>query len=434
MTMTATAFTPASSGPDAGKGAEQLFGERMNRLFTAYALGKPDRIPVLMPAGHFLAQLGGVTRQELTHNPDVENDILVEAAARYQPDGLCGLVNHPGYAIALGDRMTVWPGHGVGEEGGFQFVEHEFMKPEDYDAFIEDTSDWSIRKYLPRAFSRLGGLEELPPLGMAAFGTYTWLNLGLALSSPRVQEAIAALGEAARAQLATDAKIREGAARMQAMGVPGMPIPPLAPIVEAPFDFMSDTLRGMRGIMLDIHRNPDKLLAAQERVLKFELEFAIAYTNVTGIKTAFVPLHRGSDGFMSIPQFEKFYWPYLKALLEGLAAAGILPNVFYEGVWDERLSYLATLPRGKTLGWFQFSDIAKVKQTVGDTLCILGGMRNSILQAGTAEQVRAETRRVCEIAGEGGGFAMTTSIGEMEGCDPDLVDVWVNTTKEFSVR
>ena len=427
-------FVPATSGPDAGKTAEQVFGERMNRLFTAYALQKPDRIPVLLPTGHFLARLGGITRQELTDNPDKENELLEKAAIEYQPDGMTGLTNHPGYALALGDRMTVWPGHGVAAEGGFQFVESEFMKPEDYDAFIADTSDWSIRKYLPRAFSKLEGLRELPPLGMAAFGTYAWFNLGLSLTSPSVNAALQALAAASREQLATDAKIREGVGRMAALGVPAIPIPPLAPIAEAPFDFMSDTLRGMRGIMLDILRRPDKLLAAQQRVLEFELEFVIDYTNVTGLKTVFIPLHRGSDGFMSIPQFEKFYWPQLKALIEGLAAADILPLVFYEGVWDNRLKHLATLPRAKSLGWFQFSDITKVKETVGDTMAIIGGMRNSILQAGTPDQVRAETRRVCEIAGEGGGFAMCTSIGEMEGCDPDLVKVWVDTTKEFNAH
>jgi uroporphyrinogen-III decarboxylase len=430
--MTAQAWAPTATGLEGGKPAEQLFGERMNRLFTAYALQKPDRIPVLMPAGHFLARLGGVTRQELTENPDKEIELLELAAREFQPDGLTGLVNHPGYALALGDRMTVWPGHGLDAEGGFQFVESEFMKPEDYDAFIEDTSDWSIRKYWPRAFSKLEGLAELPPLGMTAFGTYSWFNLGLALTSPRVNAAFQALAEAAREQLASDAKIREGVGRMQALGVPAIPIPPLAPIVEAPFDFMSDTLRGMRGIMLDILRRPDKLLAAQERVLKFQLEFVVDYTNVTGLKTVFIPLHRGSDGFMSIDQFERFYWPQLKALIVGLADRDILPLVFYEGVWDNRLGHLATLPRAKSLGWFQFSDIVKVKETVGDTMAIIGGMRNSILQAGTPEQVRAETRRVCEIAGEGGGFVMCPSIGEMEGCDPDLVKVWVDSTKEFA--
>jgi hypothetical protein len=52
-----------ATGFDAGKPPEQAFGERLNRIFTAYALQKPDRIPVLMPTGHFLAQWGGVTRQ-----------------------------------------------------------------------------------------------------------------------------------------------------------------------------------------------------------------------------------------------------------------------------------------------------------------------------------------------------------------------------------
>lgn len=423
-----------TTGPDAGKPPEQAFGERMNRIFTSYALQKPDRIPVLMPTGHFLAQWGGVTRQELTENGATELDILERVALAYEPDAIAGLTNHSAYAVALGDRMTKWPGHGLGPEGSFQFVEHEFMKPEDYDEFLEDTSDWTIRKYMPRAFSELEGLAKLPPLGTLAFGTYAWFNLGLALRTPEVNSAIQALALAAKAQLATDATIMEGVGRLQALGFPSIPIPPLAPIIEAPFDFMSDTLRGMRGIMLDVMRRPEKLLAAEEKVLKFQLEFAIDYTNTTGLKTVFIPLHRGSDGFMSIDQFERFYWPQLKAMIEGLAEHDILPLVFYEGIWDKRLHHLATLPRAKSLGWFQFSDIFKVKEVVGNTMAIIGGIRNSLLQAGTADEVRAMTRKVCEVAGEGGGFVMCPGIGEMEGCDPDLVKVWVDTTKEFSVR
>ena len=78
---------------------------------------------------------------------------------------------------------------------------------------------------------------------------------------------------------------------------------------------------------------------------------------------------------MSLPQFEKFYWPQFKALMVGLVEAGIMPMVFYEGTWDQRLKYLAELPKGKTAGWFQSSDVFKVKEIVGDTMCIVGGMR-----------------------------------------------------------
>ena len=35
---------------------------------------------------------------------------------------------------------------------------------------------------------------------------------------------------------------------------------------RAPFDVLGDTLRGTRGIMLDMYRQPDKLLEAMERL------------------------------------------------------------------------------------------------------------------------------------------------------------------------
>jgi len=35
--------------------------------------------------------------------------------------------------------------------------------------------------------------------------------------------------------------------------------------------------------------------------------------------------------------------------------------------------------------------------------------------------------------GKGGGYVMSVGIGEMEGCRPDLVKVWVEATKEYGV-
>ena len=154
------------------------------------------------------------------------------------------------------------------------------------------------------------------------------------------------------------------------------------PVLTAPFDMMSDALRGMRGIMLDMIRQPDKVLAAEEKVGRVELDYAVNFAKAMGMDRAFLPLHRGSDGFMSLKQFETMYWKQLKYILEQLVENGITPIVFYEGCWDQRLEYLAELPKGKTVGWFQSSDIFKVKEVVGDTMCIVGGMPNSLLKAG----------------------------------------------------
>ncbi len=417
--------------PDLGKPADRLFGERLNRLTTALQLKQPDRIPIVLGMGYMLAEMNDVTRQAQHEDGELEIQMLLKAAQYYQPDTILGVFNNPASSVAIGtDVMVKYPGHGLDPNGSFQFVEGEYMKPEDYDAFIEDPADWSIRKYWPRVFPELAGFAMLPPLGMSAFGTYNLYNLGI-LQAPPVMHAFQTLMKASEAQAKADARTIETTQRLAAAGFAP---PPLAgALVEAPFDFMSDTLRGMRGIMLDIHRRPDKLLAAMEKVLKFELEHAVAFCNATGLKTAFIPLHRGSDGFMSLAQFEKFYWPTLKAMMLALVDNGIMPYVFYEGVWDQRLKYLADLPKGKTAGWFQFSDIFKVKEVVGETMAITGGMRNSMLQAGTPEDVRDFTKRLCKEVGKGGGFLMSVGVGEMEGCRPDLVKVWIETTKEFGV-
>lgn len=416
-------------GPAADKAA-QLAAERNKRLQDALHLRQPDRVPIHLGFGYLLAEMYGMTRQEQTENHALAQELLERAALHFQPDSAMGLFNDPGASLALGDRMVKFPGHGLDPNGSFQFVEGEYMKAEDYDAFIDDPADWAIRKYWPRVFAELEGLAMLPPLGLAALGSYSLPALGV-FKAPPVAKALQALAKAIDAQAAADARAAESARRLAALGF-GQP-PLVGALIEAPFDFMSDTLRGMRGIMLDIHRRPEKLLAAMDKVLRFQLEHAIAFCRATGFTTTFIPLHRGSDGFMSLAQFERFYWPTLKAMQETLVENGILPYVFYEGVWHERLHYLAELPKGKTAGMFQFSDPFKVKEALGDTMCIVGGMRNSLLQTGTPEQVRDYTRQLCEVVGRGGGFIMTTGIGEMEGCKPELVKVWVDATREYGV-
>ncbi len=415
--------------PDAAKTAPQLLKERTQRLRDAMELRQPDRIPIQLTISYMLAETAGITKQELLENPGLAQDLLEKAAVEYQPDTIFGtLPSDPRPHLLLGDRMTRWPGHGLDPNGEFQFVENEFMKADDYDEFLEDPSDWAVRVYLPRAFGALEGFSRLPPLGMNLFGCYNILGAGVLTKAP-LSDAFRAYARAA--QIVADGMDRAASneARMAAVGIP--PGFVVGPIIEAPFDLMSDTLRGMRGIMLDVMQRPEQLLAAEEKVSRFQLKFAIDVCRATGIKRVFIPLHRGSDGFMSLPQFERFYWPQLKKMMLTLVENDIVPAVFYEGVWDQRLEYLRELPRAKTAGWFQASDIFKVKDAVGDTMCIMGGMPNSTLQGGTVAEVRARTKEVCERVGKGGGFIMSTGVGELSGSKPALVKAWVEATREY---
>ncbi len=414
------------------KTAAELFTERDKRIRDAVQLKQPDRIPVMLPIGYLLAEMAGISKQELHDNPETAQTLLEKAALEFQPDAIFGLFPpSPKPHLILGDRMTMFPGHGISSYSEYQFVEQEFMKAEDYDDFLEDPADWGIRVYLPRVFSQLQGFSLLPPLGTFLFGSYNVLNLG-AFNAPPLVAAFQAFAKAAQATAQVLADGIKGIQRLAALGfTPGFVVSSL--ITEAPFDFMSDTLRGMRGIMMDMYKRPEKLLAAEEKVSTLQLKFALSASQQTGIKSCFIPLHRGSDGFMSLGQFETFYWPQLKHMMLVLIENGITPYVFYEGIWDKRLNYLADLPPGKSAGWFQRSDPFRVKEVVGNTLCIIGGMPNALLKSGTTDEVREHTRRICETVGKGGGFIMCTGVGEMSGSKPENVKAWIEATRQYGV-
>lgn len=289
-------------------------------------------------------------------------------------------------------------------------------------------ADWAIRTYLPRIFGALEPFANLPPLGMALLGYYFMFH-SAALASDAVLDAVAALGRAAQAHRSWRREMGRSNGEMAGAGFAAPPN--LGFTIAAPFDFMSDTLRGMRGIMLDLRQRPDQLLAAQEHATRIMLRAAADGRAAGRLDTAFIPLHRGSDGFMSLRQFDQFYWPRFEELVLGLVDLGITPWVFYEGVWDQRLEYLTQFPAGKTVGLFQSSDIYKVKEIVGGTMCVVGGMPVSLLRTGSLAQIEEHTHEVCERVGAGGGFVMSTSVRELETCDPLRVRAWTDATRRY---
>lgn len=413
------------------KTAAELVAERTLRITDAYALRVPDRVPVVLNFSYMLTRLGGITNQEIEEDFSKAQELLEKWALYYEPDLAAGIsfAFRPHASLILSDRQTKWPGHGVDPNAPFQFVEGEYMKAEEYDAFLDDPTDFTLRTFLPRAFGALEGLAELPRLPILLTG-YSAVRTTQAFSSPPVVAAFEALAKAGKQVEELGAAARASAKRMESLGFPTSL--GTSSLVTSPFDFLSDTLRGMRGIMLDMHRCPEKLLAAEKKVIPIAVEYAVTAARRTGNPYCSIPLHRGSDGFMSLKQFETFYWPQLKAMLLGMIEGGVTPSVFWEGCYDGRLEYLRELPKGKVIGRFDRSNLFKAKEILGNTMCIQAGFPVSLLQSGTPEQIRALTKQLCEVVGKGGGFIMGTNTA-MNNCDRDLVKIWVDATREYGV-
>jgi uroporphyrinogen-III decarboxylase len=279
-----------------------------------------------------------------------------------------------------------------------------------------------LQTHLPRVCGNLESLKHLPSLIVSLFSPTVLLN------APGLEEIIESLSKARQEALKWNAEMGSLQAELEELGFP----PFSRAVAFAPFDIITDRLRGMRGAMLDMYRQPDNLIKASERVLPLMLASGISTAKRTGSTRVFMPLHKGAEGFMSLKQFETFYWPTFKGLLLGLIDAGITPCPFFEGDYTSRLEYLLELPRGKVVGHFDRTDIVKAKEILGNHMCIQGNVPSSLLQTGTPQDVRDYCKNLIDVVGKGGGFIMAprSSIDEVK---PENLKTMVDFTKEYGV-
>ncbi len=409
----------------------QAYKERMQRIDDAIQLKVPDRVPMLMVSHFFPARYAGLTYEQAFYNLDEWLAASEKTILDYEPDlyfpPLTAVITSGAVHEALGNTQIKWPGHGVAPGLPFQFVEGEYMKADECDAFLDAPSDFAIRTYMPRIFSALMGLGMLPPL-MAPIVGYPVAGVVAALAIPPIAAALQALNTAAQEAARWTMAYNEFEAKMNRLGFPSYSMT----VALAPFDVISDMLRGMRGAMLDMYRQPDKLIAAQDKLLPFLIEATIFNAQLSGNPRVFIPLHRGADGFMSIQQFETFYWPGLKGLLLALVEAGLTPCPFFEGTYTQRLEYLRELPPGKILGLFDRTDLFKAKQIIGDVMCIAGDVPLSLLQTGTPEQIKSYSKNLIDVVGKDGGFIMSSNT-VLDEAKPELLKVWCDFNREYGV-
>ena len=226
-------------------------------------------------------------------------------------------------------RLYKWPGHGLPTDAeGIQFVEGEYMKADEYDALISNPSDFWMRVFMPRIF---GAFES-----WITFSPFTNIieaptGFFMPFMKPEVQASMQTLIDVGN-ELAKHTKIMsEFSRKTLEAGYPA----PRGGFAKAPFDVIGDTLRGTQGIIMDMYRRPDKLHEAIDVITDLMIESVITSVNASNGISAMFPLHKGADGWMSEKQFDTFYWPSLKKVIDALIDEGILGegSERNRGVW-----------------------------------------------------------------------------------------------------
>jgi len=401
--------------------------EEQRRVTDAIELNIPDRVPVMSLLGFFPAKYAGITCKEAMYDDEKMMKAWVETVSELQPDTHENPFFYLSFGSVLGTldfKQLKWPGQGVDIGHGYQFVEGEYMKSEDYDAFLFDPTDFMIRSYWPRIFEALKPFEKLPHL-REIISYYMGLGHFAAFGLPEVTKAIEALLKAAKA---ARKMVSGGIAYEQKMKELGFPIQ-FGSTTQAPFDTLGDFFRGTRGAMLDLYRNPDKVLQAIEKFYPIMLRLGGSAKKREN-KGVFIPIHKGLDSFMSEGHFKTFFWPSLRRLITDLIAEGLNPIVLWEGDCTSRLEIIADIPKGKAVYWLERTDIFKAKEILRDIVCIRGNVPLSIMCTGTSDDVRAYCKKLIDYVGKGGGFIMDCST-VLDDAKPENVKAMFEFTKEF---
>jgi len=418
----------ATGVPFATASAKSAYAERIQLLIDALRLMKPERVPVSPMMGFYPARYAGLSLKEAMHDYEKLAAAQTVFYENFQPDYQSQPVPPAPVFDRLGLQFVQWPGHGVGEQTPWQYLEAEYMKPEEYDALIADPSDYFRRAFLPRigsAFAPLAGLDSFANIMEASMIP---LNI-LPFADPSLLEGMRRLADAAQESLRYLAAV--GVTNADAAARLGIP-PMAAGLAKAPYDVLADTLRGTRGIALDSFRQPEKILAAVERLTPLMIDWAIGQAALADAPLIIFVLHKGADGFMSDSDFRTFYWPTLKAVMKGLIDQGLVPLMFAEGGYNSRLEAIADdeIPPGSVIWLFDQTDMAAAKRALQGRACIAGNVPSSLLAVGTAQEVEDYVTKLLDECAADGGF-MLMSGAVVDDAKPETLKAMSETGRNW---
>ena len=409
---------------------KQIYHDRVQLWRDAIALKKPAHVPITPWIGLFPMRYAGFTGHDGYYDYEKLGIAWDKYHQDFQPDAIAmTLAMVPGKVFDILDyKMYDWPGHGTEEDTSYQYNEKEWMKDDEYDLLIADPSNYWQRFYAPRMFGALEPWSMLPPFTDLCEMPFT-APFFAGFAAPPVKEMLQKImdaGDAAmewlQAFMAIDGK------QLATLGIPHM----AGSSTKAPYDIIGDTMRGTRGLMLDKFRRPDKLKAAMERLVPLAINWAVRSADATGNPIVFIPIHKGADGFMSDADYREFYWPTFKAVLLGLVAEGLVPLVFAEGGYNERLEAIADpeIPDGRMIWMFDDTDMGRAKQIVGAHQCIGGNVPGSMLAMGTPAQVDAYVKDLLAKTATNGGFLLGTGI-VLDDADPACYKAFIDAGRKY---
>ncbi|EGO62522.1 uroporphyrinogen decarboxylase family protein [Acetonema longum] len=322
---------------------QELLQERKDRLKKAITFQKTDRTPVILTGDAFCARHVGMKLSEFCSDMKASHRaIFASIRALGDVDGTGGtFAAATMFPLMFYTRIKL-PGRELPDDTPWQLDEREMMTVEDYDTILK--RGWST-------FSR----------------DYLTNRLGIDV-------------DCLSAQLADVPQFMKN---FEDAGY--LVYTPSASIT------VNEYLSGGRSFpkfMRDLFKMPDKVEAVLDLILEESLTALRAQIRACKPLVAFISPARGASQFYSPKLWERFVWKYLKAAAEAIIEEGAVADLHIDGNWERDLAFFKQLPKQKCI--FESdsaTDIYKVREALGDHMCIKGDVPAALLALGTPDDV-----------------------------------------------
>ncbi|AHF10450.1 uroporphyrinogen decarboxylase family protein [Dehalobacter restrictus] len=356
-----------------------LYQERLNRIFKTLRLEQADRVPVLGTYGTWSSYFAGYTDAETNWDTDKCGKALMKVADELPVDMIHMIYNRPGGVYqALGSSAF----HYLSDSNIVQYSDEsaQIMKDDEYPEFTKDPFRFLVEKVLPRKYAELAKDSPMRDLAFAKgamkFGMYGG---------------------------------QKGAIEGSLAAQYGMPLL-FDGIILHPMDWIADFFRGIKGVFGDIRRRPAEFAEAIQAFTPLVIRLGMGQVHMgppkPNPKVLLFPLHLPT--MLKVADFDKYYWPSFKMIMEFFAAHNVYVIPFYEGDWSRYYNHLQELPAKKTGGWFEHGDPKEIKDKLKDTMCVIGLFPATLLQYGTKEECIAKAKELLDNLAPGGGYIFGT--------------------------
>lgn len=369
------------------------------RMQAAIQLQPVDRVPVAPKFDtSFAARSHGIPIADVVRDADLGQKILQQT---FDELGGCDAAPEAGMndlGLSVLGIVTRLPGYHLGDNDMWQLDEQEIMTAEDYDFIIQN--GWIA--YIADCYPRL--VEKGMPVP--------------------VDEFPARLQEVSNQEL-------KNLADWEAREVPTLyGFGPFNPLEGFRFS------RSLKSIVSDLYRRPQKFLDAATACLNEQIPMgiqkfhAVRETNKWGFLS--IQIGQTTGSMLSPRQFEKFYWPFEKRLINELVDAGVTPWLHCDSNWTPFLEYFLELPKCKVVMDLDgLTDISKAKAVLNGHMCISGDVPATLFKLGTPDEVSAYCKKLIDVIGKGGGFILSSGCTVPVDAKLENVKAMIDTAKNY---